>query len=153
VPEIALPVLRNGLLIDVRVGISAPRQAWLWKKGLQHPPPVRAEFVIDTGADRTMVNDRILLNLGLQPTESTRVLTSSSAGKPETCDVYDISLEMRGKGNAAWRSSSLAVLGRHLPNDSIEGMIGRDILDRMVLVYDGPQRMFRLHFASGAEPS
>lgn len=141
---IELPVNRNGLLVEVKVGLSAPRRALMWQRGLVQPPAVAATFIIDTGADTTMVDEQTMRSLNLTPTGQTRVMTSSSGGLPEPCDVYDVCLEILGKGDSTWKIDPLQVLARPLLNQSTQGMIGRDVLDRTVLIYDGPRGLFKL---------
>lgn len=146
-PQIILPVQSNGLLVDVQVGVSAARRAQLWKRGIAIPPPVAATFIIDTGADTTLVNDQIMRTLALTPTDQAKVLTSASVGVPEVYDVFDVELEIvNRKGQASWTLQPLAVLAKHLPNQGTDGMLGRDVLGRGVLEYDGPRAQFSLAY-------
>jgi hypothetical protein len=140
-------VQSNGLLIDVQVGVSAARRAQLWKRGLAVPPPVSATFIIDTGADTTLVNDQIMRTLALTPTDQAKVLTSASVGVPEVYDVFDVALEIvNRKGQPSWVLQPLAVLAKHLPNQGTDGMLGRDVLSLGILEYDGPRAQFKLTY-------
>lgn len=146
-PQIVLPVQSNGLLVDVQVGVSAARKAQLWKRGISIPPPVSATFIIDTGADTTLVNDQIMRTLALTPTDQAKVLTSASVGVPEVYDVFDVELEIiNRKGQPSWTLQPLAVLAKHLPNQGTDGMLGRDVLGLGVLEYDGPRAVFKLMY-------
>lgn len=126
----------------------------MWKQGREVPAAVLGTFIIDTGADTTMVDDQMMRTLGLTPTSQTELLTSASQGVPELCDVYDIELEIIGRNNhPSWVLQPLEVLGRPLLNQSTNGMIGRDILGGAVLEYDGPRQQFTLNYLSPVSPN
>jgi len=119
----------------------------MYKAGVPVPPAVRATFIIDTGADSTMVDTSLMLALGLSPTGQTRVLSSTAQGVPVPCDVYDISLELPNhSGIPAFRLPTLEALARPLPNQYAQGMLGRDVLKLAVLEYDGPRGTYVLSY-------
>jgi hypothetical protein len=60
--------------------------------------------------------------------------------------VYDISLEVQNSGSTPWRISTVAALGRPLMDDALHGVLGRDLLDRVKLVYDGPKQLFTIDY-------
>lgn len=109
--------------------------------------PIEVTLIIDTGADSTMLNEQFMRSLGLKPTGQARVLTSGSRGVPEPCNVYDVSLEIKGSPTQeAWKIPLTAVLARSLENQGTDGMIGRDILKMGILKYDGPRETFSLTY-------
>jgi predicted aspartyl protease len=119
----------------------------MWKQNIPVPPAVTATFIIDTGADTTMVDEQIMRTLALTPTSQTRLLTSTTQGVSQACDVYDVELQILGRaGQPFWTFQPLEVLARPLLNQSTNGMLGRDILDLAVLTYDGPRQEFSLSF-------
>lgn len=145
--QLVLSAQRNGLLVDVNVGLSAARRAALYKRNLPCPPAVQTTLIIDTGADSTMIDESLIRSLQLTPTDQARVLTSQSRGVPEPCDVYDVELEIINRtGNPSWRVQPLQVLARPLHNQSMGGMLGRDVLSLGVLIYDGPRKFFSLTY-------
>lgn len=145
--QLVLNAQRNGLIVDVNVGLSAARRAALYKAGLSCPPPVQTTLIIDTGADSTMIDESLIFPLQLTPTGQARVLTSQSRGVPEPCNAYDIELEVVNRtGNPSWRIQPLQVLARPLPNQSMGGMLGRDVLSLAVLIFDGPRQRFTLTY-------
>jgi hypothetical protein len=148
-PQIDRAVLRNGLLVDVRIGVSAKRREQLWKQGLPIPGAVLATFIVDTGADTTMVNDQHLRSLGLgsiDAVDQTEVLTSESRGVPELCDVFDIEIEVPNYGHPPWVIRPLRAIARPLMSDVYGGMLSRDVIDRAVLHYDGPRKRFTIDY-------
>jgi len=148
VPQLNLHAHSNGLILDAKVGYSVPRRTQMYKQGKTVPPAVEVTLIVDTGADSTMLNSQVMRSLGLTPTGQTRVLTSGSNGVPELCDVYDIELEIlnRAQPQHSWRISALEVLARSLENQGTEGMLGRDVLQRGILHYNGPKGIFSLTF-------
>lgn len=154
-PKIDRPVLRSGLFVDVAVGVSARRKAQLWKQGRAIPPEVRATFIVDTGADTTMVDEQTLRSLGLTSLDAidqAEVLTSESRGQPELCDVYDIELAVLNPGQEPWSIRSLQVIARPLMSDVYGGMLARDVLQLAVLHYDGPRGHFTIDYIAGSPP-
>jgi hypothetical protein len=136
----------RGLFVDVEVGVSIGRRAQLWKKSRDVPPAVFATFIIDTGADTSMVDDQIMRTLGLSAVNQRKVVTSQSKGIAELCEVYDIGLEVLNRGFASWCIPTLPVLARPLMDHSLSGMLGRDVLDTVVLTYDGPLKTFTIDY-------
>ncbi len=136
----------NGLFVDVNVGVSDGRLKQLWKQGLEPPPMVFATFIVDTGADRTLVDEQIMRTLRLSAINQRKVVTSESRGIAQLCDVYDISIEVQNGGADPWRISTVAALGRPLMDDALHGVRGRDLLDRVKLVYDGPKQVFTIDY-------
>lgn len=90
--QITSDIQSNGLLVEVEVGLSLPRQEAMYRQSRAVPPPVRATFIVDTGADSTMIDDSLMLALQLTPTGQARVLSSTAGGVPVPCDTYDVSL-------------------------------------------------------------
>jgi hypothetical protein len=65
----------------------------LQAKGLPVPPALPLPFIIDTGADTTMVNDQHMRTLGIPPRGRRDIVTSSTdAGAPSWCETYATSV-------------------------------------------------------------
>jgi hypothetical protein len=145
VPVIEFPVLRTGVHVEVEIWLSAPKREALFRKGQPPPPPQRLHLVLDTGADTTMINDRVLTGmLGLDVRNQTKMETASNVGVAEVCDTYDVQLILAPNAVKPWKIQPLEVLGKHLPN--MDGMLGRDILNMAVFEYDGPRKTLRLTY-------
>lgn len=147
VGRIERAVRASGLLVDVSVGVSDGRLKQLWKRTQEPPPAVFATFLIDTGADTTMVDEQIMRTLGLTAINQRQVITSESKGVARLCDVYDIGISVPNGGATPWKIPTVAALGRPLHmNDALHGVLGRDVLDKVRLVYDGPQQVFTIDY-------
>src|SRR5207249_2622693 len=78
-PRLVYPVLPDGLLVDVVVGLRRLTTANLLAAGQPITRPVCARGVIDTGSDRTVVSAAILQRLGVAASHqgSTQTITGS----------------------------------------------------------------------------
>lgn len=101
--------------------------------GLNPPDALRLPFLIDTGADTTMVNEDAMRSLGIEARGARDVVGSTTHIEPTTCAAYDVSFEIRTPGENPFVVPALEVLARPFFNVSIYGLIGRDVLDHMML--------------------
>ena len=97
------------------------------------PTPFDGYALFDTGASVTCVDEGVLRDLGLSPVGMTSMSTPSGGSKANTyaCALYfpgsplpDIELSF--------------VVGVQLKNQGYVGLIGRDLLSNMILIYYGP---------------
>jgi len=146
VPVGSLQVLKNGLLLDVMVGPSAPLKALLWRQSKEAAPPIRCNFLVDTGADNTMVSEQLMRSLGLERTSQTRVVTSTTGPTGQPSDVYGVELVLFPQMPQSKRWGAVDVIARPFDGLSIDGLLGRDLLSHLVLNYDGPRGLAYLTF-------
>lgn len=139
-----MPLLGNGVLIDVSVGPSARIRELLWRQNKPVPPAVSGTFLIDTGSDTTMVSEQLMRTLGIRPKGTARVVTSTTNTDGEPCNVYDVALTLLPHvvQPRSWRA--IEALARPLLNQGIDGLLGRDLLAHLVLTYDGPRKTAHL---------
>ena len=107
---------------------------------------MRLPFLIDTGADTTMVNEDSMRSLGIEARGARDIVGSTTHIDPTTCSAYDVSFEIRTPGENLLAIPALEVLARPFFNVSIYGLIGRDVLDRMTLTMG--RGRFRLDYGS-----
>jgi predicted aspartyl protease len=102
-------------------------------------PAVRSLMLVDTGASGSAVDLEIIEKLGLQPTGAISIATPSH----EHHDVltYDIDLIIEQN---QFHLSDVPVFATGLKNQGIHGLIGRDVLQHMLLVYNGYSGDFTL---------
>lgn len=111
------------------------------------PPPVNAVFLVDTGASCTVVDAQIIAPLGLNPTGVMMAHTPSTAGNAVPMQQYDLMIYIPGSMiNVGWSIDSLQVSASSFSGQSIDGLIGRDIIDRGLLVYNGQAGHFTLAY-------
>ncbi len=94
----------------------------------------RFEALIDTGADDTHIPDRAARALNLQPISEQKTL-GVHAGQVKIYPVYRANLSFEGMD-----FTNIPVVGFELEF----GIIGRDLLNRLITELDGPARQFTL---------
>ena len=127
------------------VGVSQPRATALTAEGKQVPDAVVARMLIDTGASHTCIDETILRPLKLEPTGSIAAHTPSTGGNPHVMFQYDVALLLYHQDNSRFLGN-VPVSAVDFSAQSIDGILGRDILSLCLLVYDGRAVQFSLAF-------
>jgi predicted aspartyl protease len=131
----------NGPVIELFVGLSIHRYTALQQANVQAPPPIFARALIDTGASCTAVDPMVIQRLALPATGTAAVHTPSTGGNPHTCNQYDVSLWLPSAQNIKF---TIPVIESRLAALGLDVLLGRDVLDDCLLVYNGPTRTFSL---------
>lgn len=134
-----------GPLLQVVIGVSAPRQKALQAAGQAVPPVVTGMFLIDTGASGTCVDPGLIAKLGIPASGSVPIQTPSTQGGSHHCNLYDVMLFIPGD-QAGHFIEVMPILETHLSGQGIDGLIGRDVLQSCLLVYNGATGLFTLAF-------
>ena len=146
-PNINASIQPGGPLLTVFVGVSGPRAQALTAASQPVPPPSLGTFLVDTGASATCVDPELIRNLGLQPTGRAAISTPSTAGSPHYCDQYDVSLFIpRGNVPGGHFVGALPVITTHLRPQGLDGLLGRDVLNNCVLIYNGSASILTLAY-------
>lgn len=132
----------SGAIIDVEVGVCGPRRRLLLSMGLEVPPPVRLALLIDTGADTTMVSEQAMRTLQIPARGVRSIVGATTLIAPTDCDTHDVELRITTPGEEPLVVPAIEVLSRPFFNISNEGLLGRDVLDRLKLTFG--QRRYRL---------
>jgi hypothetical protein len=144
-PSINIQVGFSGPLVNANIGISIPRQHALVAAGMQVPSLFQGQFLIDTGASSSCVDSGLIAKLGLTPTGSVNIHTPSTNGVAHSCNQYDIMLFIPGANSGTGcLIEALGVIETSLSTQGIDGLIGRDLLDRWTCVYNGSANMFTI---------
>ena len=141
-------ITTEGATIDMLVGVSNTRRAVLLRNHLPVPAEVAVRAQLDTGSFTTCIMPEVFQKLGLSPFERLLIRTPSTRrGEPCPCDRYDVSLTLVA-GMALTPDPSVWVIASEdfIPEEHIQAIIGRDLLDKCVLNYEGPQKTFNLAF-------
>lgn len=128
-----------GPVVAVRVGVGSSLEAELTKAGSKTPTPLPARALVDTGAARTAIRQGLAQELGLSPVGVIRIRAAGST--PIACMEFFIRLDL--PGNVIWEGKALEL---PLRGGGIDCLIGRDLLARGVLLYDGHRNQFTLTF-------
>lgn len=144
-PHLTQQISTLGPVLDLLVGPSVPRATALRRAGVAAPPQLSIRGLIDTGASGTCLDPTCVASLSLAPTGQVPIHTPSTAGKPEIYPQYDVSLVLLHPSLHV-TLPTVAVISTHLVNLGIHALIGRDVLSRCLLVYDGSAGQFSLAF-------
>jgi len=96
--------------------------------------------MIDTGATGTVISNGVAATLGINPVGITSINTPSSTNV--NCNQFDIRIVF--PNNVYF--SSIVVIEAPLQGQHIQCLIGRDILQHGVLIYNGNDNSFTLSF-------
>lgn len=109
------------------------------------PAPAPGFALIDTGASRTCIDSQVLSNLGISPIG---VVTMGTAGGSSSCPLFPAKLSFPVVHLVIDFGS---VAGVNLQGQTVNGtplvaLIGRDVLLRCLLIYNGSGGFFTLAF-------
>jgi hypothetical protein len=146
-PNVNFPIQSRGPLLTVSIGVSLPRASALTAASRPLPPSSQGMFLVDTSASDTCVDPELIRNLGLQPTGRAAISTPSTAGSPHYCDQYDVSLFIPGStGSGGHLVEAIPVVTTHLRSLGFDGLLGRDVLNNCILIYNGSASFFTLAY-------
>jgi hypothetical protein len=138
--------IRNrGPMIDVKVMQSEQRVEALKRLNQPYAQPVTIVGLVDTGAGCTAIDRNIAQRLALEPRGVTKIHTPSTGSDYEDRNLFDASLVI-GEGYAKPLVVTLPVIESDFASQGFLALIGRDILDKCFLMYDGSTSMFTLFF-------
>jgi hypothetical protein len=126
--------------------VSAARRSVLERNGFPVPARVTVRAVIDTGSAFTGFDPPVFGQLDLQPVGTREVLTPSTGPRPHEAAEYDVSVSIAHPDLEMHIPRVLAIASVFDPREGVQGMIGRDVLDACVLVYNGLLKTFTLAY-------
>ena len=123
----------DGPLLPVTVSVPAQVASYLQSRNLSVPTPVSGYALIDTGASMCSVDDSAIRSLNVPPFGRTSINTP---GGPADCLTYPASLSF--PGTTLPNINFTDFIGARLQASGIIALIGRNVLQSFVLVYNGP---------------
>jgi hypothetical protein len=120
------------------VGVDGPTTASLAAAGQPVPSPQLIRALIDTGTDATGIDAQVLSRLHLTPFQQSS--TQTLAGRLRV-SLFQVSLSIPQTARAAPPLSvldQLIVMALPSPPPGIDALLGLDVLDRLLLIFDGP---------------
>jgi len=146
-PHFTLSMTQSGPVLDLVVGASAARLEALTEAGMPLPAPQNVRALVDTGASCTCIDPMVFTALGLQPTGSMPMLTPSTGPIPIDADTYDVGIIIPNGQQQGLIFPNIAVSASELFSaQGIHALVGRDILQRCVLAYNGTAGFFTLAY-------
>ena len=135
-PTVVAPITSEGAIVEILLSVSEFRARALVANSQSIPSPIRLRMLVDTGASHSCVVAGLLAPLGLSPTGSVAVHIASSSGTPVNHDLYDVGLIGPDAQPTPW-AFPICPISECLPlHGTIQGLLGRDIIDQTVMVYN-----------------
>jgi hypothetical protein len=135
-------------VIELFVAASAPLTAAMEGLGVTPHPPIGVRALIDRGASCSNVQKSILDQLGLEPVGEMLVSTASTAGTPKAVSAYAVQLFFAGVPGARFDADLRVAAADDLSSLGVDMLLGRDVLGRCLLFFNGPERRSTLAFSS-----
>jgi predicted aspartyl protease len=137
-PSVLLHPTRNELQQEgpcIFISISAPQLEVEEgrKVGLEYPPPFRVRALIDTGASITVVNPQVVQTCKLRQTGYAEIVAAGSSGR-----YTEHAAAIQFPDNGLEGFELIRLVACPIVRQPVSCLIGRDILRRWVLTYNGP---------------
>jgi hypothetical protein len=129
----------RGPVLQVEIQIPVALAAQLQSQGKTLPPPIVGLALVDTGASKTSVDDQAITQMAVGPINQITVQTPSGSALQY---LYPARFAFPGTTLPSIDFGSVA--GSVLAAQGIVALIGRDVLSKCILVYNGPAGMFSL---------
>lgn len=137
-------LVQHGALVEVLISAPDSVVAAMKAQGQTAPAPQKVVLMVDTGASITGIRDSVAVAAGLTATGSVQV--GGVAGTQNSA-IYAAKLAFP-KYNINFDAVQIA--GFQLPGQQdIDGLMGRDLLEKLNLVYNGPAGDFTFQSAPG----
>jgi hypothetical protein len=133
-------LVSSGPTLQVRIG---PSRAFVEALGqfANATPPVTVAALVDTGAQTTVLSPDVAAQLGLKPVGAVQIITPTTI-QPVPCDQFHINVYFSPDVVVENILAAQAPLIGH----GFQCLIGRDVLQKGMLVYIGNQNQFTLTF-------
>ena len=140
IPPNPAALAQGGPQVPVQIAVPEVLAKLLAESGKPAPAPVSGMALLDTGATASVVDASVVQALGVNPVG---VATVGTAGGPATQPVYPIRIQLQGVNLTI---DFGRVTGAPLKEMGFVALLGRDMLARMILFYDGPNSEYTLAY-------
>ena len=145
-PYLTRSLVGNGAVVELLVGVNEARRQVLERNSLRVPDRIRLPVQIDTGSAFSAVDLRLLERLDIQPIDRVEVRTPTATEQPHLLPQYAVGIALAADDVEMFLTSVEVVGCAFGPEEGIQGRLGRDVLERCLLVYDGKNKTFSLAF-------
>lgn len=128
----AAAMQQRGPVVQVSISLAQSFAATLAQQGSPIPSPVVGFALIDTGASNTCIDDEAAQAMGL-PVIDVGSMQSASHAKTAS-NIYPVQIEIIG---FRIQFQSLRTMGAALKPQGLLLLLGRDLLQRCALFYNG----------------
>ena len=128
----SIALIQRGPAVQVSITVDPLIAAPIVQRGGTLPPPVTGLALIDTGASNTCIDEEAATDLQLPAIDVVNVSSASHSSTQQ--NVYPIQIEVVG---IPIKVSAARAIGAPLKVQGLIALIGRDILQHSVFVYNG----------------
>lgn len=134
-------LLNNGPILTVEISIPNALATLLTSQNQPIPSPSTGYALIDTGATRTCVDHQVITQLGVNPVGT---ITSGTAGGTVNQSLFPAHVRFPQESIDLDFNACVGVnlTGQTALSQPIIALIGRDILQHLLFIYNGPAGMF-----------
>lgn len=143
-PTAVQQLRRQGALIKIAIEQPEAISKSMRDRGEQPPKPVVLDALLDTGASISGIDRAVAEQIGLVQVGSIKI---SGVTGIQDQPVFTARLTF---DSPSATFDPVRITGSSLGSMEFQVLIGRDVMERMVLVYDGPEGAFRLSGPGGA---
>ncbi len=142
-PHVTLPVVPDGLIVEVLIGLTGKDTVALLAAGKPVLRPILLRGTIDTGSDVTCVASAILNQLGL--TSILQLTSNTVGGLHHGRSEVSFGIPRTGRLTGPLLViEHLEVMELVQAPQGIDVLVGRDVLRQMLTIYAGPRDEFTL---------
>jgi predicted aspartyl protease len=146
-PHFTLQIFPSGPLLDAFISVSDARRTALIAANQAIPSSVQIRALVDTGASSTCLDPSVVTSLGLTATGTVPMVTPSTGTTPHIAETFDIGLVIPHPTDAPLVIPTMEVsCVQLLASQGFHALIGRDILERCVLNYNGTRAWYTLAY-------
>lgn len=139
------PLHKSGPVLPIEIHIPTALAAHYDKQNQTPPSPGTGLALIDTGATNSAVDKKIISSLSVKPVGVIDVGTASGIVQQETYPAK-LSFPVEKIEVEFSRMAGVDLGGQTVDDQPIIALIGRDLLTRWVLIYNGPGGWFTIAF-------
>lgn len=137
--SVRLVIGSSGAVAEARISLTNMQRRLFVAAGRQPCPAQTVQLVVDTGASHSFVDESVMRTLGIPPSNSYRFHSASTRGVPDQCMAYSVDLQLGAMAHSnAVHIHSLEIMAGTFLGELYQGLLGRDVLNRMHLGWRGP---------------
>lgn len=150
-PRLTLSADHSGKpVVHLYVGVGLAKTEALRERGMPIPVARPLRALVDTGALRTVVEETHLKSLDLSPLSVEDVHTASTGAAPVKLNVYAVEITLAEAVTGTLARNLPVLAAADLSGLGVRMLLGRDVLSRVILTCNGPDREFGLSFLEEA---
>jgi hypothetical protein len=135
-----------GAVVELLIGVNEARRRVLAKNNFPVPERIRVLAQVDTGSSFSAIDLGVLQRLDLRPIDTVRVRTPTPTDQPQAFEQYAVSIALASEEIEMFVESVEVIGCAFAADETIQAMLGRDMLAHCLFVYDGQHDTFSLAF-------